>query len=149
MNKFARLLCYISLVSIATLILLPVFFSIASATTDTAATNSKVQATTMSDNEIQALTTLQLADKYKHLRHQKSHWDQDSEDDDENDKKAEAQNPGELNEQVDGFNGEKHQVMKELGTRLGKSGTKWEQVLDAMGEPDEITRSLDNPFQTP
>jgi hypothetical protein len=58
-------------------------------------------------------------------------------------------NGGEYNELVDPSNSKKYQVMKQLGDILGRVGTKANDVLEHMGEPDEITADLNNPFQSP
>ncbi len=58
-------------------------------------------------------------------------------------------NDGEWNERVDPSSSEKALVMKELATRLGVPGTSVETVIDAMGDPDEYTRDVNNAFQSP
>jgi hypothetical protein len=48
-----------------------------------------------------------------------------------------AKKAGELDRSVDGFGGELHEVMTDLGKRLGVAGTAAARVLAIMGEPDE------------
>ena len=55
--------------------------------------------------------------EYQELRKQKGHF-----------------NGGEWNAALDRWNGRKHQVMCELGTRLDKGSTR--TLLELMGEPD-------------
>src|SRR5579872_1036793 len=45
--------------------------------------------------------------------------------------------PGEFDRDLDGFGGKLHEVMIELGKRLGRAGTTGAQVIAIMGEPDE------------
>ena len=54
-------------------------------------------------------------------------------------KRQRAQPPGNFDSDLDGWNGELHNVMTELGRRLGVAGTKTSQVRFIMGEPDEKT----------
>ena len=44
--------------------------------------------------------------------------------------------PGELDEALEGFEGELHTIMTELGDRLGVAGTKSGRVTAIMGQPD-------------
>jgi hypothetical protein len=48
-----------------------------------------------------------------------------------------AGKPGGFDAVVDGYGGELHQVMTELGQRLGVAGTTSARVRAIMGEPDE------------
>jgi hypothetical protein len=48
-----------------------------------------------------------------------------------------AHKPGQFDRDVEGWGGELHQVMTELGTRLGAEGTPGARVIEIMGEPDE------------
>jgi len=51
-------------------------------------------------------------------------------------------NRGEFDRTVDGFNGRKHVVMKELAAVLGKPGTPSQEVIAIMGKPNDVTTSI-------
>jgi hypothetical protein len=55
----------------------------------------------------------------------------------------------EWNDDVDAFESPMHRVMQELGERLGVPGTSAELVRETLGEANEYTSDLDQPFQTP
>jgi hypothetical protein len=48
-----------------------------------------------------------------------------------------TQKPGVFDRDLDGFGGKLHEVMIELGKRLGSAGTTGTKVIAIMGEPDE------------
>lgn len=52
-------------------------------------------------------------------------------------------NTGAFNSDVDGFNGKKHLIMKALQQKLGAPGAASQNIVSVMGQPDEITLSLD------
>ncbi|KAI3649641.1 hypothetical protein MP228_005273 [Amoeboaphelidium protococcarum] len=96
----------------------------------------------MKSQDYSSMSVEQLSSRYQQLKNITSHFDERPHDN------ATTVNITDNGADVDTFNGEKHQVMMALGDKLGQKGTKWEQLLDAMGEPDEITHDLDNPYQS-
>ncbi|KAG0234398.1 hypothetical protein B0O80DRAFT_485336 [Mortierella sp. GBAus27b] len=70
-----------------------------------------------------------LGQSYQALRVQKGHWD------------GEESNPP-----IDNFNGEKHQTMQKLGEYFGKPGTPAANILENMGQPDEVKQTMDEAF---
>lgn len=79
---------------------------------------------------------------YQEYRHLPSHFSTNQNEQDS------VQAQGEMEER-DKFDSAMHRSMKTLGELLGKPGTPADQVFGAMGDPDEVTRDLANPFQTP
>ncbi|KAF9362471.1 hypothetical protein BGX34_006127 [Mortierella sp. NVP85] len=71
-----------------------------------------------------------LGASLQELRKQKGHWD-----------------GAESNPATDNFNGEKHQALQKLGEYFGKPGTPAANILETMGEPDDIRHSMDEAFQ--
>ncbi|KAI3630642.1 hypothetical protein MIR68_012077 [Amoeboaphelidium protococcarum] len=94
----------------------------------------------MKSQNYSTMSVEQLSSRYQQLKSVPSHFDERPHDN--------ANSVNNSTDEVDLYNGEKHQVMMALGQKLGQKGTKWEQLLDAMGEPDEITHDLDNPHQS-
>ncbi|KAF9403864.1 hypothetical protein BGZ94_004487 [Podila epigama] len=67
-----------------------------------------------------------LGQEYQVLRTVKGHWD-----------------GGEFSEEVDAFNGKKHQVMQQLAAEFAKPGVLESKIVKTMGRPDSIpTRVL-------
>ncbi|KAF9947351.1 hypothetical protein BGZ72_010638 [Mortierella alpina] len=66
-----------------------------------------------------------LGNDFKALRQVQGHWDGQ-----------------EFNEDVDAFNGKKHQVMQQLHEALSKPGTKASLVEETMGPSDEIPAEI-------
>lgn len=83
--------------------------------------------------DIKAMQTEQLGAEYQSLKHASSHFTEG----------------GQWNDLVDPSDSRKFQLMDELRVRVGKPGTKVDQLLNAMGDADQITRDLNNPFQAP
>jgi hypothetical protein len=54
---------------------------------------------------------------------------------------------GEPNADVDTWMGRKHQLMIDLGTRLGAGGCSRAQVVALMGDPDQVARKGDVTFE--
>ncbi|KAK3831943.1 MAG: hypothetical protein J3R72DRAFT_454512 [Linnemannia gamsii] len=71
-----------------------------------------------------------LGQSYQALRQVQGHWD-----------------GGDSNPAVDNFNGEKHQTLQKLGAYFGKPGTPAANILETMGQPDEIKQTMDDAFQ--
>ena len=86
-----------------------------------------------------------LAMQYASLRTQPSHFGSGE----GGEGGGDASGGGQWNDQVDPFQSPKHQVMDQLRLLLGQPGASIERVMENMGEPDEITSDLDNPFQSP
>ncbi|RUS19840.1 hypothetical protein BC937DRAFT_86819 [Endogone sp. FLAS-F59071] len=63
-----------------------------------------------------------LSEKFSSLRALKGHY-----------------NGGEFNKDIDGPQGEKHQVMKALGDQLGLPNTPASEILQRLGNPDDLT----------
>ena len=86
-----------------------------------------------SDNEVRAKAvdkkTISLANEYKNLRKQPSHW-----------------KGGQWNDAVDSFGGRMHVVLKELGKRLGDTGYSKSQLIDLIGEPDGVRQEENKEF---
>ncbi|KAF9538144.1 hypothetical protein EC957_007197 [Mortierella hygrophila] len=70
-----------------------------------------------------------LGQSLQNLRTIKGHWD-----------------GGDSNPSVDNFNGEKHQTLQKLGEYFGKPGTPAANILQTMGQPDEIKQTMDEAF---
>ncbi|KAF9425003.1 hypothetical protein BGZ94_007930 [Podila epigama] len=66
-----------------------------------------------------------LGQQFQELRKIQGHWE-----------------GGEFNAAVDGFNGEKHQVMQKLQEALGENGVASAEVLSTMGPSDEIPAEI-------
>ncbi|KAG0294479.1 hypothetical protein BGZ96_001074 [Linnemannia gamsii] len=70
-----------------------------------------------------------LGQNFQNLRNIKGHWD-----------------GGDADPRVDNFNGEKHQILQKLGEYFGKPGTPAANILETMGQPDEIKKTMDEAF---
>lgn len=96
---------------------------------------------TGADKQFSAAEAEQLAEKWKQLRKQPSHFSSDQ--------TGTSASAGTGFSEADMYDSEKHKVMKQLGLYLGKEGTLVSKVYETMGEPDELTADLANPFQQP
>ncbi|KAG0208209.1 hypothetical protein BGX28_000736 [Mortierella sp. GBA30] len=70
-----------------------------------------------------------LGQSLQNLREVRGHWD-----------------GGDSDPRVDNFNGEKHQTLQKLGEYFGKPGTPAANILQTMGQPDEIKQTMDEAF---
>ena len=71
-----------------------------------------------------------IADEFKNLRVVKGHFD-----------------GGEWNDDVDQWMGRKHQLMIQLGERLGTGEYNQSQVIQALSQPDVIARETDDLYK--
>ena len=130
-----RYIILISIFAIASFLLLPILLSSAPEL-HSEPVHAQLQRTMSThnnqSNKYSSMNLSTLAAEFKVLRELPSHYKE----------------PSQYTPESDDFNGSKHQVMQALQARLG-SGTSAQHVMETMGEPDEITRDINNPFQQP
>jgi hypothetical protein len=90
----------------------------------------------MSSTSNQGAPSLQaLGQQYQNMRKAPSHFGADGGQD--------------FNPEVDAYDSPKHKIMQQLGDLLGDGTKSGADVLQTMGEADEITADLSQPFQSP